>query len=200
LAGWRAIVKSIEDMVLASLLIVALSPILAAVAAAVRLDSPGPILFRQRRFGFNNQIFHVYKFRSMYHNRPPEIGTPQATRNDPRITRVGAFIRKTSLDELPQLFNVLNGTMSLVGPRPHAVDHNELYGGVIESYFARHRMKPGITGWAQANGLRGETDAPEKMAARVRYDLEYIEKWSLWMDLKIIAKTAKIVLLQESAY
>ena len=197
LAGWRAILKIIEDKVLATLMIILLSPLLAAIALAVRLNSPGPILFRQPRFGLNNQIFHVYKFRSMYHGRPPEIGTPQAKRNDPRITRVGAVIRKTSLDELPQLFNVLEGTMSLVGPRPHAVDHNEYYGGVIDSYFARHRMKPGITGWAQVNGLRGETDVPEKMKARVQFDLEYIENWSLWLDLKIIARTAKIVLFQQ---
>jgi Undecaprenyl-phosphate glucose phosphotransferase len=200
LTGWRAILKSIEDKVVSSVALVVLSPLLLAVAMAVRFTSPGPILFRQSRYGFNNQIFHVLKFRSMYHNRPPETGTPQATKNDPRITPVGRFIRRTSLDELPQLFNVLEGTMSLVGPRPHAVDHNELYGGVIESYFARHRMKPGITGWAQVNGLRGETDTPEKMQARVKFDLEYIAKWSLWLDLKIILKTAMIVLFQKSAY
>ena len=202
LAGWRAVAKAIEDKILASCMILVLSPIMATVALAIRLDSPGPILFRQPRFGLNNHIFHVYKFRSMYHNRPPEAGTPQAKRGDPRITRVGAIIRRTSLDELPQLFNVLEGTMSLVGPRPHAVDHNKYYGGVIESYFARHRMKPGITGWAQVNGLRGETDRPEKMKARVQYDLEYIENWSLWLDVKIIAKTVAIVLFkgQDTAY
>ena len=200
LAGWRAVLKAAEDKILATLMIIVFSPVLAAIALAVKLNSPGPILFRQPRYGLNNQIFHVYKFRSMYHGRPPEVGTPQATRNDPRITRVGAIIRKTSLDELPQLFNVLEGTMSLVGPRPHAVDHNKYYGGVIESYFARHRMKPGITGWAQVNGLRGETDVPDKMKARVQYDLEYIENWSLWLDLRIIAQTAKIVLFQDTAY
>jgi Undecaprenyl-phosphate glucose phosphotransferase len=200
LTGWRAMLKGMEDKLVSTLALVVLSPLLIAVALAVRFTSPGPILFRQPRYGFNNQIFHVFKFRSMYHNRPPETGTPQATKNDPRVTPVGRFIRRTSLDELPQLFNVLEGTMSLVGPRPHAIDHNELYGGVIESYFARHRMKPGITGWAQVNGLRGETDTPEKMRARVKFDLQYIEKWSLWLDLKIIVKTALIVLFQNTAY
>ncbi len=200
LSGWRAALKNVEDKVIACGLIILLSPVMLAVALAVRLNSPGPILFRQQRYGFNNRVFHVYKFRSMYHNRGPEEGTPQATRSDPRVTRVGAFIRKTSLDELPQLFNVLEGTMSLVGPRPHAIDHNRLYGNLIDSYFARHKMKPGITGWAQVNGLRGETDTPEKMEARVKYDLQYIENWSIWLDFKILVMTAFVVLAQDKAY
>jgi Undecaprenyl-phosphate glucose phosphotransferase len=200
LSGWRAVLKAIEDRIGAAILIVALSPLLALIAVAVKLDSPGPLIFRQPRYGFNNQVFGLYKFRSMYHNRPPETGTPQATKNDPRVTRVGRFIRRTSLDELPQLFNVLDGTMSLVGPRPHAVDHNRIYGGLIDSYFARHRMKPGITGWAQVNGLRGETDTTAKMEARVKYDLEYIENWSVWFDLRILVQTVLVILFQKTAY
>jgi len=167
---------------------------------AIRLDSKGPILYRQPRYGFNNQVFDVYKFRSMYVDRPPETGVPQATRDDPRITRVGRFIRRTSLDELPQLFNVLEGKMSLVGPRPHAVAHNEEYARIIAGYFARHRVKPGITGWAQVNGLRGETDTPEKMAARVRYDVYYIENWSLMFDFIILVRTAIVGFINKNAY
>ncbi|KAF0109630.1 MAG: sugar transferase, partial [Rhodospirillaceae bacterium] len=200
LTGWRIVVKNIEDKIIATVLIMLLSPVLALTALVVRLDSPGPVLFCQPRHGFNNQVLHVYKFRSMYHNRPSEEETPQATRDDPRVTRVGAFIRRTSLDELPQLFNVLEGTMSLVGPRPHAVSHNRFYGELIERYFARHKVKPGITGWAQINGLRGETETQDKMQARVEYDIYYIDNWSLWFDLKIIVKTAKVVLFQETAY
>ncbi len=200
LSGWRAFVKAVEDRALATFLLVLLSPILLTVAIAVRIDSPGPILFRQPRFGFNNNIFHLFKFRSMYHDRPKETGTPQAKPGDPRITRVGAIIRRTSLDELPQLFNVLQGTMSLVGPRPHAVDHNTHYGGMIDHYFARHKVKPGMTGWAQVHGLRGETDTLEKMKARVAHDLFYIENWSPWFDLKILVKTVFVVLFQKTAY
>ena len=200
LSGWRAFVKAVEDRLLAAILLVILSPILLAVAIAVRIDSPGPILFRQTRFGFNNNLFHLFKFRSMYHDRPNEPGTPQAKPDDPRITRVGAIIRRTSLDELPQLLNVLQGTMSLVGPRPHAVDHNAFYGSMIDHYFARHKVKPGITGWAQVNGLRGETDTLEKMKQRVAHDLFYIENWSPWFDLTILVRTVFVVLFQKSAY
>ena len=136
---------------------------MALIALAIKLDGPGPLLFKQKRFGFNNKVFEIYKFRTMRCAPEPEGKTVQAKPSDPRITRIGKFLRRSSLDELPQLFNVLNGTMSLVGPRPHAVDHNEEYAQKIRGYFARHRVKPGMTGWAQVNGFRGETDTPDKM-------------------------------------
>lgn len=192
--------KRAEDLVLGSALLVIATPIMLAVAIAVRLDSPGPALFRQRRSGYNNQVIDVVKFRSMYANGPADPDVRQATKEDPRVTRVGRFIRRTSLDELPQLFHVLTGAMSLVGPRPHAVPHNNHFGPLVEGYFARHNVKPGITGWAQINGHRGETDTVEKMHGRVRYDLDYIERWSLLLDLKIILLTAFRVWFQKTAY
>ena len=173
---------------------------MAIIALLIKLDSRGPVFFRQPRYGFNNQIFSVFKFRTMHDGDASEHRVLQASRNDPRITRLGRLLRRTSLDELPQLFNVLQGTMSLVGPRPHAVPHNEEYAVVIRGYFARHRVKPGITGWAQVNGLRGETHDPKKMQARVNYDTYYIEQWSLLFDLQILATTAFIVWFQKSAY
>lgn len=195
------LLKRIEDIVLSIVLLLLASPVMLLTALAIRLDSPGPILFRQKRHGFNNQVFDVFKFRSMHYHQQPETKVNQATRGDPRITRVGRFLRRTSLDELPQLLNVLNGTMSVVGPRPHAVSHNIQYAGVIEEYFARHNVKPGITGWAQINGLRGETDTDEKMRKRVEYDLHYIENWSLFLDLKIVLMTSIVLVLpQENAY
>ncbi|GJL78474.1 MAG: undecaprenyl-phosphate glucose phosphotransferase [Nitrospinaceae bacterium] len=200
LDGWTYVWKMIEDKILGLLILALLSPILLIIALAIKLESPGPVFFRQKRYGFNNNEFMIYKFRSMYHGRPPEKGVPQATKTDPRITRVGAFLRRTSLDELPQLFNVLNGTMSVVGPRPHAVEHNEEYSRIINGYFARHRVKPGITGWAQVNGWRGETEVPEKMRARVEHDIYYIENWSLLFDAKILAMTASVVASQKNAY
>lgn len=201
LSGWNIVVKWLEDRVLSAILIVLFSPILATVALAIRMESPGPVIFRQRRYGYNNEVFYIKKFRSMYHGgKVPPSRTVQATKDDPRITRVGRFIRRTSLDELPQLFNVLYGDMSLVGPRPHAVDHNEEYGALIKGYFARHRVKPGITGWAQVNGLRGETDTLEKMEARVRYDTYYAENWSLLFDLQILARTAIVGFVNKNAY
>lgn len=200
LAGWSGLVKSIEDKVIAGILVVLLSPLLLGIALAVRLDSPGPIIFRQRRYGFNNEVIIVYKFRSMYHNRPPEQGVPQATRKDPRITRVGSILRRTSLDELPQLFNVLQGKMSLIGPRPHAVEHNEQFAKLIGGYHGRHKVKPGITGWAQVNGFRGETDTLEKMRLRVEHDIFYIENWSIWLDIKILFLTAFIGWTGKNAY
>jgi putative colanic acid biosynthesis UDP-glucose lipid carrier transferase len=167
-----------------------LIPILALIALAIKLDSPGPVFFRQRRYGFNNNAIVVWKFRTMKADMVrDDTVVPQATRNDPRVTRVGRFLRRTSLDELPQIFNVLRGEMSLVGPRPHAVAHNEQYAKIIDDYLSRHRVKPGITGWAQVNGLRGETDTPEKMRERVQFDLYYIDNWSFWLDLKIMALT-----------
>jgi len=198
--GWSVILKEVEDRVLAALLLILFSPIMIIVALVIKLESRGPVLFRQPRFGFNNQEFGVYKFRSMKHNRPAESGVPQATKGDPRLTRIGGFLRRSSLDELPQLFNVLQGTMSLVGPRPHAVQHNVEYAALIDGYFARHKVKPGITGWAQVNGLRGETDTLDKMKARIEFDLYYIENWSLTLDIKILIMTAFVVFFQKTAY
>ncbi len=200
LSGRRAVIKAIEDAVLGTALVVISMPLMLACAIAVKLDGPGPILFRQDRYGFNNQRFTVLKFRSMTAGRPAEPGVPQAKREDPRITRVGRWLRRTSLDELPQLFNVLAGTMSLVGPRPHAVEHNDMYAKLIAGYSGRHRVKPGITGWAQINGLRGETDTLDKMEQRVRFDIEYVERWSLGLDLRILLVTAMIAWRQPTAY
>ncbi len=198
--GWNMILKGVEDRGLALIFLILLSPVIAIVAMAVKIESRGPVFFRQPRYGFNNHEFSVYKFRTMAHGRPPEKGLPQATKDDPRVTRIGAFLRRTSIDELPQLFNVIGGTMSLVGPRPHAVLHNEEYSQAIDGYFARHKVKPGITGWAQVNGLRGETDTLDKMEARVKFDQYYIENWSLTFDIKILLKTVLVVLFQKTAY
>ena len=200
LSGWNLVLKNIEDRVLASLLLVALLPLFALVALMIKLDSSGPVLFRQRRYGFNNNQITVFKFRTMWNDQADDRLVPQARRNDPRVTRVGAFLRRTSLDELPQLINVLRGEMSLVGPRPHAVAHNEQYAHVIDDYLSRHRVKPGITGWAQVNGLRGETDTPDKMRRRVQYDLYYIDNWSLYLDFKILALTPFVGLVNKNAY
>lgn len=200
--AWHRILKAFEDRILALILIVILAPVLLIVSIAIRLDSRGPVIYRQPRYGFNNQIFDVFKFRSMTHNAERSVaeGLQQATKDDPRITRVGAFIRRTSIDELPQLFNVLGGSMSLVGPRPHSVEHNEEYGKRINRYFARHKVKPGITGLAQVNGLRGRTDTLEKMEYRVKYDLYYVENWSILMDLEILALTAVFGFVGSNAF
>jgi lipopolysaccharide/colanic/teichoic acid biosynthesis glycosyltransferase len=177
---------------------------MAAVAIAVKVDSRGPVLFKQRRYGFNNELIEIYKFRSMYVDQLDPGARKLVTRNDPRVTRVGRFIRKTSLDELPQLFNVvIKGNLSLVGPRPHAItataaDH--LYDEVVDGYFARHRVRPGITGWAQIHGWRGETDTSEKIQRRVEHDLYYIENWSILLDLYIIAVTPFALAKSENAY
>jgi putative colanic acid biosynthesis UDP-glucose lipid carrier transferase len=170
------------------------------VAIAIKLESKGPVIFRQQRYGFVNKIFWIYKFRTMTHRTDAERITVQATRNDVRITRFGRLLRRLSIDELPQLLNVLNGTMSLVGPRPHAIDHNEAYSQLIRGYFARHRVKPGLTGWAQVNGYRGETRTLEDMEARVRYDIYYVENWSVLFDLKILAMTLVVCLTGRNAY
>lgn len=200
ISGWSSALKTVEDYVLAGIGLAMISPLLLLLAVLIKLDSPGPVFFKQKRLGFNNEVFEIFKFRSMYHREVPEQVVRQASRSDPRITRVGRIIRATSLDELPQLLNVLNGTMSLVGPRPHALSHNEEYGRRIRGYFARHRVKPGITGWAQVNGLRGETETLDKMEARIRYDVYYTENWSLFFDLKILIMTALLVLFQKNAY
>ena len=199
ISGWSSALKIIEDYTITLALIICLSPLLIAIAILIKIDSPGPVLFRQKRLGFNNQVFDIYKFRSMYH-RPDETHVRQATKGDPRVTRVGRIIRATSLDELPQLFNVLDGTMSLVGPRPHAVSHNEEYGRKIRGYFARHKVKPGSTGSAQVNGFRGETEDISKMQARVAHDLYYAENWSFFFDFRILITTVIVVFFQKSAY
>ena len=190
--GVNSIVKRASDMVLASLILLLISPAMAAIALGVKLSSPGPVLFRQRRYGLDGQEIIVYKFRSMTVSEDGPV-VRQATRNDARVTRFGAFIRRTSLDEFPQFVNVLQGRMSIVGPRPHAVAHNEQYRKLIKSYMIRHKVKPGITGWAQVNGLRGETETVEKMKARIEYDLDYLRHWSLGLDLRIIWRTVFVV-------
>lgn len=197
--GTNELVKRLSDLLLASLILLLVSPLLLAIAIGVKLSSPGPVIFKQRRNGLDGEEIIVYKFRSM---RAQEDGAvvPQATREDPRTTRFGAFIRRTSLDELPQFINVLQGRMSIVGPRPHAVAHNEQYRQLIKAYMVRHKVKPGITGWAQVNGLRGETDTLGKMKARVEYDLEYLRNWSLGLDLQIIARTVKLMFFDRNAY
>lgn len=200
LGGWKIVLKELEDRLLATLLLILFAPLMLPIALGIKLESRGPALFRQPRYGFNNKVFPVFKFRTMYHNGIREEGVQQARRNDPRVTRLGGFLRRTSLDELPQLFNVLQGTMSLVGPRPHPVPLNEEHAVLIDGYFARHRVKPGITGWAQVNGLRGETDTPDKMKARVEHDIYYMEHWSLLFDLQILAKTAYVGFMHKNAY
>ena len=189
LTGTRLLLKSVEDLVLSVLILVAIAPILAVIAVAIKLDSPGPVFFRQPRNGWSGKTFRIWKFRSMYVH-PVENGVvQQAQKNDPRVTRVGRFLRRTSLDELPQIFNVLSGEMSLVGPRPHAVQHDVEYSQRITEYFARLNIKPGITGLAQVRGYRGETRTVEQMAQRVESDIEYINNWSLWLDLTILLRT-----------
>jgi Undecaprenyl-phosphate glucose phosphotransferase len=203
LNGWSQFLKDTMDRTIALVAIIVFAPIMLAVAIAVRVESRGPIIFKQKRFGFNNELIEVYKFRSMLTNMTDACATKLVTKNDPRVTKVGRIIRKTSLDELPQLFNVLTGQLSLVGPRPHATQAKAagtLYDDVIDGYFARHKVKPGITGWAQINGWRGETDTHEKLEQRVKHDLDYIDRWSLGLDLYIIAKTPFALLKSENAY
>lgn len=183
--GW---LKRVEDLVLSSLLIIFLALPMALIALAIKLTSPGPVIFKQYRYGLDGKKFLVYKFRSMTTaDNGPVV--QQATRNDARVTPLGKFLRTSSLDELPQIFNVFSGKMSLVGPRPHAVAHNEEYRKLIKGYMLRHKVKPGITGWAQINGFRGETDTIEKMKGRIEYDLDYIHRWSIWLDFKILFLT-----------
>ena len=176
---------------------------MAAIAIAIRMESRGPILFRQKRYGFNNELIEVLNFRSMYTDMCDATASKLVTKDDPRVTPIGRFIRKTSIDELPQLFNILSGELSLVGPRPHAVHAkaaDRLYDEAVKGYFARHRVKPGITRWAQINGWRSETDTAEKIEKRVEYDLYYIENWSLIFDLFILARTPLALLKSENAY
>lgn len=197
--GVSSLIKRAEDIVASTLILMMISPALAAVALGVKLSSPGPIIFKQKRYGLDGKEILVWKFRSM---RTQDNGAivKQATKNDPRVTKFGAFIRRTSLDELPQFINVLQGRMSIVGPRPHAVAHNEEYRQIVEKYMLRHKVKPGITGLAQIKGYRGETDTLEKMEKRVEYDLKYIRTWSLWLDIKIILLTAFKGFVGKTAY
>ena len=202
LTDWQWILKSVVDRVLAFVLCVAAAPAMAMVAIALKLEGCGPVLFKQERYGFNNEPIEVFKFRSMVVNDNLDTGHGSVMKNDPRVTRVGRFIRKTSLDELPQLFNVLRGELALVGPRPHAKQSKsnaQIFELAVEGYFARHRMKPGITGWAQVNGWRGETDTHAKLMRRVEHDLYYIEHWSVLFDLGILALTPLAVLSGKNA-
>ncbi len=197
--GFNSMIKRGSDIILGACIQVMLLPIMLVIAIAVKATSKGPVIFRQRRYGLYGEEIIVYKFRSM---TVAEDGAKvvQATKNDQRVTKIGAFLRRSSLDELPQFINVLQGRMSIVGPRPHAVAHNEQYRKLIKGYMLRHKVKPGITGWAQVNGLRGETETLDKMEARVEYDLDYLRNWSLWLDIQIIFRTVKVVLARENAH
>jgi len=197
--GINSTIKRISDVVLSLSILLLIAPLMLLIAMGIKLSSRGPVLFKQRRYGLDGKEIVVYKFRSMTVTEDGEQ-VNQATRSDPRITRFGGFLRKTSLDELPQFINVLQGRMSIVGPRPHAVSHNEMYRSLIKGYMIRHKVKPGITGWAQVKGFRGETETVEKMKARIDYDLEYLRNWSLFLDLLIIIKTIGVVLKDKNAY
>jgi Undecaprenyl-phosphate glucose phosphotransferase len=204
IADWDVVMKWLFDKIIGGIILLCALPVMALIALAIKLDSRGPVLFKQKRYGFNNDLIEVYKFRSMYADVADMSADKLVTKDDPRVTRVGRFIRKTSLDELPQLFNVVfKGNLSLVGPRPHAVHAKaeaRLYDEAVDGYFARHRVKPGITGWAQINGWRGETDTQEKIQQRVEHDLYYIENWSLLFDLYIVLRTPFALLKTEHAY
>ena len=204
IADWDVVMKWLFDKIIGGFALLAALPVMAVVATAIKLDSKGPVLFKQKRYGFNNDLIEVYKFRSMYTDMTDAAAARLVTKDDPRVTRVGRFIRKTSLDELPQLLNVvIKGNLSLVGPRPHAVSakaESRLYDEAVDGYFARHRVKPGITGWAQINGWRGETDTQEKIQKRVEHDLYYIENWSVLFDLRILMSTPLALLKTENAY
>ena len=204
IADWDVVMKSAFDRIVGAIALVLLSPLFLVTAAAIKLDSKGPVFFRQKRYGFNNELIEVMKFRSMYSELLDPAASKLVTRDDPRVTRVGRFIRRTSIDELPQLFNVVfKGNLSLVGPRPHAVHAkaaNRQYDEVVDGYFARHRVRPGITGWAQVNGWRGETDTSEKLQRRVEHDLYYIENWSIFLDMYILAITPFALIKAENAY
>lgn len=197
--GLDGAVKSIFDFIVALFILIILSPFMLCIALAVKISSPGPVIFKQRRYGLNGEEIIVYKFRSMTVSEDG-ADVKQAEKNDQRVTKIGGFLRRTSLDELPQFINVLQGRMSIVGPRPHAVAHNEFYRKLIRGYMLRHKAKPGITGWAQVNGYRGETEVLEKMQARVEHDLHYLQNWSVLFDLYIIVRTVWVVLRRDNAY
>jgi len=204
IADWDVVMKWLFDKIIGSLVLICVAPIMLLIAIAIKLESKGPVFFKQRRYGFNNELVEVYKFRSMYVEYTDATASKLVTKGDPRVTRIGRFIRKTSLDELPQLFNVVfTGNLSLVGPRPHAIHakaEDHLYDEAVDGYFARHRVKPGITGWAQVNGWRGETDSREKILRRVEHDLYYIENWSILFDLYIVLRTPFALIRGEGAY
>jgi exopolysaccharide biosynthesis polyprenyl glycosylphosphotransferase len=203
LKNGRAVAKLIEDKLLGLFLLVLVGPLMVLIAILIKLDSYGPVFFVQKRFGFNNEVIQVLKFRTMHVDGGDPSGAQRTVRNDPRVTRFGRILRWLSFDELPQLINVIRGDMSLVGPRPHAVAMkagDRLYCEAVEHYLHRHRVKPGITGWAQVNGLRGEVDTLKKAHARVAHDLYYIERWSLWLDIKILLKTVGILVSRDNAY
>ena len=203
ISDWDSVAKRAFDIVFSLAGIVVFLPVMVATALLIKLDSRGPVFFRQQRLGFNNEVIEVYKFRSMYVDQCDPTARNAVTKDDPRVTRIGRFIRKASIDELPQFFNVLEGSLSLVGPRPHAVSgqtRHRLYHDVVDGYFARHRVKPGVTGWAQINGWRGEIDSDEKIRMRTQFDLYYIENWSLWLDLKILFLTPIRLLDTRNAY
>ncbi|HBX4225143.1 TPA: undecaprenyl-phosphate glucose phosphotransferase, partial [Klebsiella pneumoniae] len=199
LNGINMVFKRLEDIILSLFILLLISPLLIIISLAVKITSPGPVIFRQTRYGMDGKPIKVWKFRSMV-VMENDTEVKQATKDDVRVTNVGKFLRRTSLDELPQFFNVLFGEMSIVGPRPHAVSHNEQYRSLIEGYMLRHKVKPGITGWAQINGWRGETDTLDKMEKRIEFDLEYIRSWSVWLDLKIIVMTIFKGFVNKSAY
>lgn len=203
ISGWSSVLKTLEDRLLAGLALLVFALPMGLIALLIRCESRGPVLFRQRRQGFNDNTFDMLKFRTMYQEAADPAASMLVTKGDPRVTRVGRVLRRTSLDELPQIFNVLKGDMSLVGPRPHALAasaEGHLYGEIVERYAARHRVKPGITGWAQVNGWRGETDTLDKLRQRVEHDLYYIEHWSLWLDFVIIAQTTIALFQGKNAY
>lgn len=203
LTDWNYALKGILDRTVAALMLLASLPLFAIVAIAIKLESPGPVFFKQRRYGFNNELIEVYKFRTLKHEQADANASKLVTSDDDRVTRVGKWLRKSSIDELPQVITVLKGDMSVVGPRPHAVlakAGDKLYGDVVDGYFARHRVKPGITGWAQINGWRGETDTDEKIERRTEFDLYYIDNWSLLFDIYIILRTPLALIKGENAY
>ena len=203
MSGSARALKGFEDWILGSLILLFMAPLMLLITAAIKIDSRGPVFFKQMRQGYNNSLISVWKFRTMYNEFADQNVFRQTSRNDSRVTRVGRFLRRSSLDELPQIFNIFNGTMSLVGPRPHAPEtkaEGKRFDDVVDRYTARHRVKPGITGLAQVSGWRGETDTIEKIEQRVKYDLYYIEHWSLWLDIWILAKTLWIVLKGQNAY
>jgi exopolysaccharide biosynthesis polyprenyl glycosylphosphotransferase len=204
ITDWDVVMKWLFDKIVGGCALAVAAPLMAVVAILIKLDSRGPVLFKQKRHGFNNETIDVYKFRSLYADMTDHTAQKSVTKDDPRVTRVGRFIRKTSIDELPQLFNVVfKGNLSLVGPRPHAVNQkieNRQFDEAVDGYFARHRVKPGITGWAQINGWRGELTSPDKIKHRVEHDLYYIENWSLLFDLTILAMTPMSLFKSENAY
>jgi putative colanic acid biosynthesis UDP-glucose lipid carrier transferase len=200
MVGFDQLLKEIEDRVLAFVILVLMSPLMLLIAACVKLSSQGPVFFKQNRHGWDGEPIQVWKFRTMHQHAETAGTVTQACREDPRVTRLGRFLRRNSLDEFPQFINVLQGKMSIVGPRPHAIEHNEQYRESVEQYMLRHKVKPGITGWAQINGYRGQTDTLDKMQKRVELDLFYIENWSLWFDIRIIVKTFLKVFVDKNAY